>query len=93
VLTRENVALLKGDALRGPCSLDGVVVLFMVRLRQVFENRAGSARTSLLEMGTESWTMLPIILTLALRSFSFSAAEARRSFFSFSRSAETCQHL
>lgn len=28
VLTRENIALLKGDALRGPCPLDRVVVLF-----------------------------------------------------------------
>lgn len=37
--------------------------------------------------------MLPMILTLALRSFSFSTAEARRSFFSFSRAAGACQHL
>lgn len=54
-------------------------------------SRAGFGRTSLLEMGTESWTMLPISLTLALSSFSFSAAWASSSFFCVSMSAGTYQ--
>lgn len=36
--------------------------------------------------------MLPMVLTLVFRSFSFSAAEASSSFFCFSRSAGTHQH-
>lgn len=91
MLTRENVALLKSDALGHPGALDSVVVLLVVRPQQVLKDRIGSALTSLSETGTDSWTMLPMVLTLAFSSFSFSAAEASRSFFSFSRSAETCK--
>jgi hypothetical protein len=89
ILTRQNVALLELDTLGGPGALDLVVVLGMVRPLAGHQKRDRFTQTSLLEMGTESWTILPISLTLALRTFSFSAAEASRSFFSFSMSAGT----
>jgi hypothetical protein len=93
VLTGQDVALLEGDALGRPGALNPVVILLMVRSQPALDNRS-SGQTSLLETGTDSWTMLPISRTLAFKSFSFSAAEAIRSFFSFSRSAEACgQHL
>lgn len=49
--------------------------------------RISSLSSSLFERGTESWTMLPIVPSFAVRAFSFSMARDSRSFFSDSRVA------